>query len=115
MSYTEKTDIPQYVPTGKRRDSDMINLKKYSELLADIEKSSLSDGEKEFLRISATRHIEFDYSAIAEYYACASKEMQQLMEKSALVIIDFDDAIKYGYVRLNDKIKKIIEARQNNE
>lgn len=48
MSYTEKTDVPQYVPTGKRRDSDMINLKKYSELLADIENLRCQMEKKNF-------------------------------------------------------------------
>jgi hypothetical protein len=31
--------------------------------------------------------------------------MQNLMEHSALVIIDFEKAIEYGYVRLCDEIK----------
>ena len=30
--------------------------------------------------------------------------MQSLMEQSALVIIDFEDAIKNGYARLSDEI-----------
>lgn len=115
MDYTNKTSVPQYLPTGKRRDKDMIKLDKYNQLLLNIEKSSLSEKEKDFLRIAATRHIEFDYSAIAEYYCCASKEMQELMEESALVVIDFENAIKNGYVMLNKKIKEIIESRRNDE
>ena len=37
--------------------------------------------------------------------------MQELMEKSALVIRDFDDAIKNGYAQL----KKDIDDMANNE
>ena len=50
------------------------------------------------LYIAATRHIVFNYSKIADYYTSASKEMQHLIERSALVIIDFEKAIQYGYV-----------------
>jgi len=31
--------------------------------------------------------------------------MQNLMERSALVIIDFEKAIQLGYVRLSDEIR----------
>ena len=56
---------------------------------------------------AAKRHNCFNYQKIAEYYAGASKEMQELMEKSALVIIDYDDAIANGYVELSETLKKL--------
>ena len=59
--------------------------------------------------MAATRHLQFNYSLIAEYYAHQDKEMQELMEDSALVIIDFDDAIKKGYTLLLDRFGKIEE------
>ena len=34
------------------------------------------------------------------------------MEKSALVIIDFNDAIKNGYVKLYNRIEEIIEDNE---
>ena len=46
----------------------------------------------------------FDYGKIAEYYAHASKDVQELMERSALVIIDFDNAIANGYAQLKSDI-----------
>lgn len=55
---------------------------------------------------SARRHNVFNYEKIADYYAHSSKEMQNLMEKSGLVIIDFEKAIQYGYVKLCDEIRK---------
>lgn len=33
--------------------------------------------------------------------------MQKLMEKSALVIIDFDDAIANGYVKMSKAMEKL--------
>ena len=73
--------------------------------------NNVSKLEKQFLLACATRHYVFNYSKIADYYASASKEMQELMEDSALVIIDFDDAIAKGYVKLNKRIEDILEKR----
>ena len=62
---------------------------------------------REFLILACTRHLGFNYSKIAEYYAHANKEMQELMEKNALVLIDYDDAIAYGYTKLATEIDKM--------
>lgn len=108
--YTTKVGVPQYLPSAEcpRLDS-LANLSKYKELLRNINASNVSEEEKEFLRLAATRHIVFTYSKIADYYAHATKEMQELMEQSALVIIDINDAIANGYVKLSKNIKKIME------
>ena len=108
--YTTKVGVPQYLPSAEcpRLDS-LVNMTKYKELLRNINASNVSEEEKEFLRLGATRHLVFTYSKIADYYAHASKEMQELMEQSALVIIDIDDAIANGYVKLSKNIKKIME------
>lgn len=109
--YTGKIKIPQYEP---RRFAPLLHelcdRGKYIELLRDINTSNVSEPEKEFLRYAASRHIAFNYSRIADYYAHATPEMQRLMEKSALVIIDFDDAIANGYVRLSENIKRIMDV-----
>ena len=39
---------------------------------------------------------------------CETPEMQRLMEHSALVIIDVDDAIALGYAKLNGTIRDMI-------
>ena len=51
----------------------------------------------------------FNYRNIAEYYAHATPEMQQLMEKSALVIIDVDNAIANGYATLMADVLDMME------
>lgn len=110
--YTKKTDIPQYVPTGANVDlSQCFDLQKTNELINEINDSNVSPEEKEFLIEAAKRHSVFNYKNIAEYYASkATPEMQNLMEKSALVLIDFEDAIKYGFVKLTKEIEAIREA-----
>lgn len=108
--YTIKTDIPQYVPKGiDPAIKDFCNTKKYDAFISEIESMNIEDKELEqFLKLAATRFIEFNYAKIAEFYCHRDKEIQEIMEKMALVIIDFEDAIKYGYVQLSKKIQEII-------
>ena len=73
--------------------------------MIEIENSNLPIEEKKFLMDAARRHTVFNYEKIADYYSHASKEMQQLMERSGLVIIDFEKAIQFGYVKLCDEIR----------
>lgn len=107
--YTKKIQIPQYLPSDDKPPiSALSDLDKYSKLMYNINKSNVSAEEKQFLRFAASRHIVFNYSRIADYYAHASAEMQDLMEQSALIILDIDDAIANGYVKLSQGIKSII-------
>lgn len=107
--YTTKVQIPHYEPKKEKPNLNaLVDDRKYFELVNEICKSSLPEEEKEFLKKAATRHYGFDYAKIADYYAHADKEMQELMEKSALVIIDINDAIANGYVKLSKTIEKIV-------
>lgn len=108
--YTTKTDIPQYEITGEEPDiSELVSEYKVQDLLEEIEKSKVTEEQKEFLRKAATRHYGFNYKNVAEYYAHQDKEMQELMEKSALVIIDIDNAIANGYVKLSGELDELFE------
>lgn len=73
-------------------------------LMDEIEMADVPDDVKRFLLIAASRHIVFNFSAIAEYYVQAPKNVQELMERQALVIIDYDNAIKNGYTKLKEEI-----------
>jgi hypothetical protein len=107
--YTTKVGIPQYLPSPNcPRVDTLVDKTKYNELIREINASNVSEADKEFLRLAATRHLVFTYSRIADYYAHAGKEMQGLMEKSALVIIDINDAIANGYVKLSKSIEDIM-------
>lgn len=108
--YSQKVKIPQYeikgeCPNVKELYDDMKTL----ELIEEIKKSNVSDEEKEFLINASMRHVIFNYKLIAEYYANSNKEMQELMEKSALVIIDLDDAIANGYAEMVEKLKEMVD------
>lgn len=108
--YTTEVNIPQYEITGDTPTiADMYNMEKTDELIAEIEQSEVTDAEKAFLIEAAKRHIVFNYRNIAEYYAQASIEMQRLMERSALVIIDVNNAIADGYAKLKSDIDELME------
>lgn len=107
--YSRAIRIPQYEPSNDKPQLEKLyDLRKYSKLVARINKSGVSEEEKKFLKYAASRHIVFTYSKIADYYAHASKEMQELMEESALVILDIDDAIANGYITLSEKMQQLI-------
>lgn len=109
ITYTKKITSPVYEITMDREPSneECINLEKYNELVAEIESAEINDEDKELLKICASRHIVFSYKNIAEKYARSSGKVQELMEKSALIIIDYDKAIEYGYSKLHDDILKL--------
>jgi len=71
--------------------------------------------EKQFLTFAASRHIVFDYSNIANFYAHSSKECQELMEESALVIIDFNKAIENGFVKVTKEIVELLHPENEDE
>lgn len=104
--YSSKIEAPIYEPKGQMPHLLMLlDDSKTRALIREIDNSSLPDAEKAFLRLAAHRHAIFHYERIADYYAHATPEMQAFMEKSALVIIDFDAAIEFGFVRLCEDIK----------
>ena len=111
QKYTQKHDIIHYKPTGnKPKIEELINEAKTLDLLADILKANITQEERLFLIKAACRHLSFNYRKIAEYYASSGEEMRRLMENSALVIIDYDNAIHNGYVRLSKRIKELSEC-----
>lgn len=113
--YTRKIEPPIYEITGEIPAlSDLINTTKTDLLIEQIVDTDLPDEIKHFMVHAAYRHTVFNFSLIAEYYAHASPEVQELMEESALVIIDFDKAVDRGFVKLTKKFAKQFEAEKNN-
>ncbi len=106
-NYTRKIESPIYEPKNvKPKIKELFDISKSDCLIRDIEKSNLTVEEKEFLKIASMRHIVFNYSKIADYYSHSRKELKELVEDSALVIIDFKKAIEKGYVELSEEISK---------
>jgi hypothetical protein len=104
-----KVNIPQYEPDGiKPSLADLYNTDKTDSLIMEIEAADILPEQKAFLIAAANRHNVFNYRNIAEYYAnCASPEMQELMERSALVIVDIDNAIANGFAELLDGLVEL--------
>ena len=106
--YTQKIQVPTYEPHGvKPHIEDCYDSDWCEQLLAEIKSSDLPPEEKTLLTLAAYRHTKFDYENIAEYYCHASPVVQRLMERSAMVIVDFDQALELGYVKLS---KELAEA-----
>ena len=106
--YSKKIESPQYEVKNKKPEiNELFNTAKYNDLISEIDKADLDDDVKMFLRLASTRFIEFRFSAIAEFYAHSAKEVQELMERNALVIIDFNSAIENGFVKLNEEIEHL--------
>lgn len=114
--YTKKLEAPKYEITGEKPEAEeLTDDTRYNELIGEIDAADIPEEEKEFLKKAAVRHIVFNYTKIAEYYAHASKEVQELMENSALVIIDYNKAIELGYVQLTKQILDQYNEEYGNE
>ena len=114
--YTKEINIPHYEITGEcPLLTDLVKEEKTNSLIGRINNSNIPQGIKDFLIKASYRHLAFNYQNIAEYYAHADKEVQELMEESALVIIDYDNAIRNGYVQIKEAINEMIEEGVNNE
>ena len=105
--YTGKIEVPIYDIKGEKpKLIELYDNSKTEQLIDEIEKSNISKEIKDFLKLAAYRHTVFNYAKIAEFYAEANEEAQNLMEKSALVIIDYEKAIENGFIKLSEKVAR---------
>jgi hypothetical protein len=107
-NYSRKIEAPIYEIKGEKPNlPQLIDRSRTINLIAEIEKSDISKEVAQFLIYAAERHTIFNFKSIAEYYAHSDPEIQSLMERSALVIIDFERAIEEGFVALTNQVKDI--------
>lgn len=115
-NYSRKIKSPVYAITGEKPEtSALFNDRKTQALMTEIEAADLDDEIKTFLKIAAQRHTVLHFSKIAEFYAHADRPLQRLMENSALVIIDFNQAIELGFVKLTDRIQALVQDEYGDE
>jgi hypothetical protein len=108
--YTQKVDIPIYEPSeNKPNVKDLYDDTKAFDLIEKIKASKLSQADKDFLMLTAGRHVVLNFQLIADFYAHSERETQELMEASALVIVDIDNAIANGWVNLSKKLDEIYD------
>ena len=106
-AYTDTVKVPRYEPSEETPEvSQLMDDAKAEELREAIRAAKIPADVEAFLLAAASRHTVFQYSRIADYYAAAPAEVQELMEASALVIIDYEDAIQNGYVRFVEAISE---------
>lgn len=118
--YVRDTNIPHYEPSGEKITlSDLYDLsifeEKVEEIRAACEAGEISDSEAKFLEASASRHIALRFDKAADYYASASATMQKLMEDQALVIVDVDDAIRNGWVKMTSRVGELLDEDMRDE
>lgn len=115
QAYSSKMNIPQYEIVGDEPAlTELFNTSKADSLKEQIKQAQLPNDIKEFLLTAANRHVVFDYRKIAEFYPHQPAEIQKLMEESALVIIDAEDAIRNGYANFLTTITEL-EKLDGNE
>ena len=104
-AYVQTVDTPIYEPSGPPPEvAELSDRSTADELLREIRDAGLPAEVERFLLDAAERHVAFNFQRIANYYAHAPADVQALMERSALVIIDYDQAIENGFVRLKADI-----------
>jgi len=112
--FTQVIKVPQYEIVGERPElNELADSTRADELKARINSTELPDDIRDFLLTATRRHIVFNYRKIAEFYPHASPDVQRLMEDSALIIIDADDAIAKGYAVFAQQIDEIAEHDRN--
>jgi hypothetical protein len=101
--YASQIVAPVYHPTGENPAVADLRDTGYAETLrTEIEAAGLGNDLRRFLLSAAERHTVFNFALIAEFYAHADAEVQHLMERSGLVIIDFDKAVENGFVSMSE-------------
>ena len=107
--YTPRTFKPPYV-------LELCNTTRYEMLLRKIDRADIEDAQvKRFLKHAAARFIDFDFSRIADFYACTDKPTQELFEELGLVIIDINKAIEKGFVELDKHIMNSMFDEKDNQ
>lgn len=120
--YSNKIKLPIFDPTGKQVTLDeCVNVDQFVKYMDEIDKykseNKINEQQYKFLKLAASRFIVFNFENIAEYFCQTNADMQRIMQDLALVLIDYDDALKASVVDCVDFTNKIlgIQERYKNE
>jgi len=114
--YTQVISSPIYEIRGELPSiEELYSTEKADSLASEVLKANIPDEIKKFLISASYRHIVFNYAKIAEFYAHQDGQVQDFMEKSALVIIDINKAVENGFVLLSESIDQMIEAQKGEQ
>jgi hypothetical protein len=116
-TYSRTVKAPTYEITSESPPpiASLIDTAKTDELGAEIDAADIPAEVRRFLLHASQRHTVFDFHNIAEFYAHADVATQALMERSALVIIDFDKAIENGFVSAASEMMAFARDDEDNQ
>ncbi len=115
-TYTNKIISPIYTPKGDKPPLEsLIDRTKTECLISEIDKSEIPKDIADFLKYAAERHTIFNFRNIAEYYCHAPVKVQDLMEKSGMIIIDFKKAIEYGFVHMTKNLGELADLEESED
>ena len=106
-SYTNKIVPPVYKPSEETPDlKDVYDETRAGELRKLVDQANIVDSKlKEFLLSACNRFTVFNYAKVADLYSNSEDKItKDLMEKLALVIIDYDKAIENGFVKVSEQL-----------
>jgi hypothetical protein len=106
-TYERKVEVPVYEPVGDVPPpiDSLLDRSKADELAKEINKAVLPDDVRDFLLDAAERHVQFNFQRVADFYAHAGPDVQELMENSALVVVDLNKAIEHGFAQLSEDVE----------
>lgn len=114
--YTAKIDSPVYEPSETVPElSELYDESKTQQIAENIRAASLPADVEKFLLAAAERHTVFNFNKIADYYSHAPENIQALFEASALVIVDYQQAIEHGFVHMTKRMVEIIHGVEGDE
>lgn len=93
---------------------ELMDLQEYNKKIAYIESLQLDNDFKEFLKLSATRFIFFQFDKIADYFANSNKDIQEAMKELILVILDYNECIEKNLLNLDQAIRGFVNEKYIN-
>jgi len=117
--YTKNITAFKYIPDTSL-DDDIHNIydsSKTDKLLKEliVYKNKIDADVYRLLEYASYRHTVFMYDKIANLYAKSDSVLQKLIEDTSLVIIDYNDAIENGHVKISNKILDIVSNNNKDE
>ena len=89
---------------------EMVNTKRYKDALRAIDEvKDISDEEREFFKLAATRFIEFNFTPIAEQYCVSTPQARVLFEKLALVYVSTTQAIANALIDCDNGFREYVD------
>lgn len=114
--YSPSMYFPVFDPAvdGKQHQlHELVNTRRYKEasrMVAEaFDSGKITDEEREFLDLAATRFVEFNFTAIAEQYCVSSPAARELFEKLCLVYVSTTKAIMNTLVECDNAFREYVD------